>query len=160
LLVEGMLQRAWRTAKIGGPITIPTWRFNSKPGPGVMGYCGGADVIPGVPVTIGFNATIEEATLNLHDFCKQSRIFIETVTISTVELIQYIANTMGGAHWDPTSKRKAAAQALRDLEDSGGSPLQMEVNQRNLLHHELLSIVQALLRSPEVTLLRGLSIRS
>jgi hypothetical protein len=155
LLVERMLSQAWNAAKLGGPITIPTWRFTTRPGPGVVGYCGGAEILPGVPVSIGFNATLEQATLNLHDFCKQSRIIAGLTTISTVELVQYVSNTMGGAHWDPGSRRKSVSEELRRLDSGEDSPIPMLVNGRNLLHHEVLSLVQAVLGSPEIARLRA-----
>jgi hypothetical protein len=154
LLGEQMLQRAWKAAGMAGPITIPTWRFTTRPGPNVFGYCGGGDLLPGIPFSAGFNAYVERVTLSLHDFISQTRIIVEHVRVSTLELVQYFSNTMGGAHWDPGSTRKAVVEVLRNLEAQGGSPVPFLIGDRNMLHHEILSIAQALLASSELATLQ------
>ena len=87
-------------------------------------------------------------------FANGLEIQVGSVKVSTVQLVQYVANTLGGAHFDPEGKspksRKPVFDLLRRLEagEFGGLPFQ--VNDRNLLHHEMLSVAQVLIRSPEV----------
>jgi hypothetical protein len=98
------------------------------------------------------NATLKEVSLNLKNFCQRPRIQIGTVKVSAVELIQYVANTLGGAHFDPEGRspksRKPVFNLLRQIEAE--ADMNVLVNNRNLLHHEVLSIAQAVIRSPEV----------
>jgi hypothetical protein len=79
--------------------------------------------------------------------------------ISTMEVIKYVANTLGGAHFDPEGKssksQKPAFDLLRRLEAGEFRGLPFVVNARNLLHHEILSIGQVVIRSPEVARLRA-----
>ncbi|MFY9629183.1 MAG: hypothetical protein WAK03_13675 [Methylocystis sp.] len=158
LLVEESLAWAWRASGLGGSMTFKTWCIISTEGNDVIAYCGGGDVLPGMPFSACRNAKLAELSLNLHDFCKRTRIQIGKEKISTVQLIQYVANTLGGAHFDPEGKspksRKPAFDLLRRLEagEFGGLPLL--VNDRNLLHHELFSVAQALVRSPDVARLK------
>ena len=53
LLVESNLVRAWKALYIGGPIEIEAYCFASLPGRDSVGYCGGADILPGIPVSMG-----------------------------------------------------------------------------------------------------------
>ena len=82
-------------------------------------------------------------------------IQVGSVKVSTIQLVQYVANTLGGAHFDPEGKSPKSCKPLFDLlrrleaGEFGGLPFR--VNDRNLLHHEILSVAQALIRSPEVT---------
>jgi hypothetical protein len=149
LLVEDGLARAWRASGLGGPMTFATRCITSTQGDGVVAYCGGGDMLPGIPFAASRGAEFAELTLNLRYFSRRARIQVGSVEISTVELVKYVANTLGGAHFDPNSG-KPVFDLLRRLEagEFGGPPLL--VNDRNLLHHEMLSVAQVLIRSPEV----------
>jgi len=104
------------------------------------------------------NAVLAERTLDLGAFRQRPRVQIGTVKVSTVELIQYVANTLGGAHFDPEGKslrsRKPVFDLLRRLDAGAFNGLDLKVNGRNLLHHEILSVIETVLRSPEVLRLR------
>jgi len=158
LLVEDMLARAWRALALGGPMTFRTWCITSTQGDDVIAYCGGGELLPGVPFSVCRNAVLAERTLDLGAFRQRPRVQIGTVKVSTVELIQYVANTLGGAHFDPEGKslrsRKPVFDLLRRLDAGAFNGLDLKVNGRNLLHHEILSVIETVLRSPEVLRLR------
>ncbi len=155
LLVEDSLARAWRASRLGGPMTFKVRCITSTQGNDVVAYCGGGDLLPGIPFAASRNATFAELSLDLSAFCKRTRIQVGSVKVSTIQLVQYVANTLGGAHFDPEGKspksRKPLFDLLRRLEAGEFGGLPFRVNDRNLLHHEILSVAQALIRSPEVT---------
>jgi hypothetical protein len=154
LLVEDMLARAWRASGLGGPMMFRSWCITSTRGSDVIAYCGGGDLLPGIPFSAARNADLAELPLDLTAFRKRPRIQIGEVKVSTVELIQYVANTLGGTHFDPEGKslrsQKTVFNLLRRLEAGAINDLGLLVNARNLLHHELLSVAQVVIRSPEV----------
>jgi hypothetical protein len=154
LLMENMLARAWRASRLRGPITFRSWCITSTRGSDVIAYCGGGDLLPGIPFSAARNADLAELPLDLTAFRKRPRIQIGEVKVSTVELIQYVANTLGGTHFDPEGKslrsQKTVFNLLRRLEAGAINDLGLLVNARNLLHHELLSVAQVVIRSPEV----------
>jgi hypothetical protein len=150
LLVEEMLQRAWRTSGLGGPITFKTYCIVSTQGDDVVAYCGGGDLIPNIPISWGHNAHVAERTLNLKDFCRQTRIQIGTATASTIDIVKYVANALGGSHFDPDGKTARKFDLLRRIESGEIGQLFLQANNRNALHHELLSIAQSVTRSPQV----------
>lgn len=158
LLVDDHLVRAWKASGLGGPMIFKAWCIVSTEGKDVIAYCGGGDLLPGVPFSACQNAKLAESWLNLVDFCKRPRIQIGAVKVSTIQLVQFFANTLGGAHYDPVGKsaksRKPAFDLLRRLEAGEHGSFISQVNSRNLLHHELLSVAQAVIHSPEVAQLR------
>ena len=135
-------------------MTFKTWCITSTQGDGVIAYCGGGDVIPGIPISVCRNATLAELPLDLVAFRQRPRIQIGKVKVSTVQLIQYVANTLGGIHFDPEGKspksRKPVLDLLRRVETGEFPSFVSQVNRRNLLHHEILSVAQVVIRSPEV----------
>jgi hypothetical protein len=100
------------------------------------------------------NATLAERSVDLATFCRKPRIQIGAVKVSTVQLIQYVANTLGGSYFDPEGKspksRKPVFDLLRHVEAGEFPSFISQVNGRNLVHHELLSVGQVVIRSPEV----------
>jgi len=58
LLVEDMLARAWRALALGGPMTFRTWCITSTQGDDVIAYCGGGELLPGVPFSVCRNAVL------------------------------------------------------------------------------------------------------
>jgi hypothetical protein len=150
LLVDDLLGRAWKASQIGGPMTFKTWCIVSTQGDDAVAYCGGGDIIPGHSLSICWNARLEQRTLSLGDFRQRARIQIGNTKISTIELVQYVANTKGGAHFDPKSTHKPVFELLRRLEADELDGLPFQINGRNMLHHEILSIGQAVAKSPEV----------
>jgi hypothetical protein len=154
LLVEGMLARGWKTSGLGGPVTVRAWCVDSMQGDGAVAFCGGGDLLPGIPFSACFNATLAERSLDLGAFCQKARIQVGTVKISTIELVQYVSNTLGGTHFDPTGRspksRKPAFDLMRKLDTGALAGITMVLNGRNLIHHEVLSVAQVLIKSPEV----------
>jgi hypothetical protein len=153
LLVEGLLIRAWKLIGIGGPITLRAQCIVSSEGSDVVAYCGGADMLPNISFAVGRNARTAEKSLNLQDYLNSTRIRVGETEVSTKVLIQYVANTRGGAHYESGSKRKPEYELLADLESGKIPGPAIRINNRNPLHHEILSIAQAILRSPEVSYL-------
>ena len=114
-------------------------------------------MLPNIPFSACRNATLEDKTLDLDSYCRSPRIQVGNVKISTVEIIQYVANALGGSHLDPSgnASKRPKADILRRLEagEIEGPPLR--VNNRSLLHHEILSLAQTVTRSPQVATLRA-----
>jgi hypothetical protein len=157
LISEEMLQRAWGTSGLRGPVTFRTSAITSTCGDDVIAYCGGGDILPGVPFSVGRNATLEERILNLKNFYRQTRIQIGTETASTNDIIKYVANALGAAHFDPSGKAAHKYDLLQRIEAGEVGQLPFLVNDRNPLYHEILSIAQAVVRSPQVAELLGWS---
>lgn len=163
LLVEGNLVRAWRASGIGGPIQMMAYCFASPPGLEAIGFCGGGDVLPGVPMSMGWgDIRLKLKNLNIHAFLNEPCVCAKGLRITRRELVQYIANTKGGTHYDAQGlsprSQNAKFSLLRELEEKGLAGLGIKTNDRNLVHHELLSITQSLLRSAEVQRLRTMTV--
>jgi hypothetical protein len=150
LLSEGMLQRAWLASGLGGPMTFRTY-FITKAGNDAVAYCGGGDVIPNLSFSACHNAELEERTLNLRDFCQQTRIRIGKEKTSTTDIIKYVANALGATHFDPTGRAARKYDLLRRIEAGEvGQLFISKINDLNPLYHEVLSIAQAVTRSPQI----------
>jgi len=157
LLSEEMLQRAWLAAGLRGPITFKTY-FIARAGDDAVAYCGGGDVIPNVPFSVCRNAELEERVLNLRDFCRQPRILIGAEKASSFDIIKYVSNALGGTHFDPAGKAARKYDFLRRIEAGEiGQLFISHIGDRNLLYHEVLSIAQAVTRSPQIEELLGWS---
>lgn len=95
--------------------------------------------------------------VNISVFLKQPSFVIRGTTINREEVIKYVANKLGGAHYD--SKRKIAGDtskitlehkyALMDMVHNG-----MIVASKDAIYYELLSIGQTLINSRDVCQLR------
>jgi len=92
---------------------------------------------------------------------EKAALGLGTTKVSTVELVQFVANTLGATHFDPEGKppksHKGHFDLLRDVEAGKIGNLGVLVNNRKLLHHEVLSIAQAVIRLPEVARLSAWS---
>jgi len=161
LLVDDWLVRAWKASGLRGPITLRRWCITAIKGEDAVAYCGGGDLLPGQSFSACHNAEILERSLNLRDFCHRPCIQVGSTKVSTVQLIQYVSNTRGGTHFDPEGiskkSQKPAFNLLRQLEAGELGGPSILVNSRNLLHHEVLSVAQAVLRSPEVAQFEGMA---
>lgn len=73
--------------------------------------------------------------------------------------MQYVADTKGAAHYDPhvrsARSKSAIFTLLGELEQDGFAGLSIKVNDRNLVHHELYSIIRPLRHSPQVQHLKA-----
>jgi hypothetical protein len=160
LLSEEMLQRAWLASGLRGPMTFKTYCITNA-GNDAVAYCGGGDIIPNVPLSICHNAQLEERVLNFKDFCRQPRILVGKEKASTSDIIKYVANALGAAHFDPTGKAARKYDLLRRIEaGESGQLFVSQINDRNLLYHEVLSIAQAVVRSPQIKELSDWSARN
>jgi hypothetical protein len=78
----------------------------------------------------------------LHTYLAEKTMIIEGIPISRNDLVQFVANKLGGAHFD-TDSQKPSEKALRALQ-------QFEVMNRPAAMHEILSYGQQLARSPSI----------
>ena len=156
LLADNSLANAWKASGIGGPMIFDVWSIAST-GPGkVVAFCGGGDILPNTPFSACRNAKLERKSIDLKTFCSSARIQVDNVRISTVELVRFVANVLGGVHFDLDGKsaKKAKAKILSKILSGEIQGVPVKPNDRNLLHHEILSIAQAVVRSPQVVQLR------
>lgn len=156
LLADDALIQAWRLSKIGGPMTFSTMCISEvKPGP-VLAFCGGGDLIPNVPFSVCRGASLERKTLEWKTFCNSTRIQVDQTKISTVELVRFVANSLGGVHFDQNGKaaKKEKGAILNKLASGELIGVPIQISGRNNLHHEILSIAQSVIRSPQVAMLR------
>ena len=106
----------------------------------MVAYCGGGELLPGIPFSAAHGAETAELTLDLDAFRKRARIQVGDVKISTVQLVKYVANTLGGSHFDPgksikLNHKSRSSTCSADLR-AGEIPFFIShVNGRNLLHH-------------------------
>lgn len=70
LLVDGFLAQAWKASGLGGSMTFRAKCITSRQGNDVVAYCGGGDLLPGVPFSAARNATLAELALDLAAFCQ------------------------------------------------------------------------------------------
>jgi hypothetical protein len=155
LLVDDNLVRAWRASRLGGPIVVEANCFSAPPDSSAVAFCGGAEILPGVPVSISWgDVDLVKKRLNLKDFLNSACIYFKGTAISRHNLIKYVANTKGGSHYDPggvSPKSQAKKfEILRTLENEGMSGLEVAMNGRNPVHHELASVIQSIISSPEL----------
>lgn len=153
LLCQEGVQRAWKATGLGGPVMVSAMCIDTYR-PDAVVFCGGGDVLPGMTFSTAHNATLKQKTLNLTDYINRPCAILGGVKISTWELVMFVANNLGGSHYDPqgkSSKVKAAYEALRRFE-TGNTPglFISAVNGVNQTHHELLSISQTILASREI----------
>ncbi len=150
LLIDENLPKAWSMLGRGGPIVVEGSGFKSPPDKDVVAFCGGAEVLPEIPTSIGWgNAEIVHKIFNLKDFLTSACISVRGTTIRRRDVVKYVANTRGGTHYDPRP-RKAPFEILRELESNGLTGLIVDINGRNLVHHELASVIKAVLDSQQV----------
>ena len=80
---------------------------------------------------------------------------------STTDIIKYVANALGAAHFDPTGKTAHKYDLLRRIEAGElGQLCVSQINDRNLLYHEVLLIAQIVIRSPQIKELLDWSARN
>jgi len=53
LLIDGNLARAWEASGISGRIETRPWCFCAAPSQDAIAFCGGADILPGKPLSFG-----------------------------------------------------------------------------------------------------------
>jgi len=92
--------------------------------------------------------TLEPRSFPLSHFRESPCIIIMGELILRRELILYIANKCGGAHWDPSrTESKEIERKFQSLDSATG---QIALAGKAAPYHELLAIGQSLARSPDV----------
>ena len=171
LLVQQQLHRAWNLAGFDGKlqITASSLKETLKIIPKekiIFAAAGGAfykDVaIRGALVIDKANLTeseisaidsagFPEETSVLHEFVEAPCIVAEGQVISRRTLINYVANALGGAHYDPKRDRKKTGKVFSLLDRAA---TKFEFEDKNLVYFELLAIGQSIAKSRDVENLR------
>lgn len=89
----------------------------------------------------------------LSEFLKQVSFIIEGQRINREEVIKYVANKLGGAHYDSrrdVNKELEAKYILMDKAQEG----RIIVAEKNVIYYELLSIGQRIVNSDDIRTLR------
>jgi hypothetical protein len=84
-----------------------------------------------------------EIKQNLTDFTNSPCVIVDGITISRVQLVKYVANKLGGAHFDETRDKM-----YQELLDRVGKTY--TIAGKKGVYFELLSIGQALVKSPDI----------
>jgi hypothetical protein len=87
----------------------------------------------------------------LSEFLASPAVVVEGVPVNRRNVIQYVANKLGGAHFDVRRKKDEEAYRLLDKVINT-----FEITERRSVYFELLSIGQALAQSSDAKKLRGL----
>jgi len=166
-LVEGQLLKAWHNAGLSGQPEVLAPTLNKRLTVSSLNAvrfaaAGGADY-KGMIVALVFEsdealtqAQIKkiselgppESKQTLTEFANSACMIVEGTPINRLELIKYVANKLGGAHYD--SKREKEYQRL--LDHVGRT---YTVAGKNGIYFELLSTGQRLVRSPDIENLRN-----
>jgi hypothetical protein len=174
LLVEGLLQRAWKAAGFAREPSIHTHTLESLLAgrlvkvDGVLyaSACGGeygagqvsSLVIVNYELTEGERKALQAASVlqevvRLNEFSNAACILTQKTRVSRHALIKYVANKMGGAHLDHKRSKSAAAEERAYVALDAVMAERTKLLDKNLVYYELLSIGQALVRSPEIVAL-------
>jgi len=98
----------------------------------------------------------ENIPVKISSFLRQPSFIVDGILINREEVIKYVANKLGGKHYDSTRKKNSKSQVSLDdkysLLDSVHS--KMQFLDKNSIYYELLSIGQFLNDSPDVQRLR------
>lgn len=86
-----------------------------------------------------------EHLFSLREFVEGGSLYLEGRTIKRRELIKYVANKLGGAHWDPSRRRGDEAFTILDRNDGV-----FRMFGKNAIYYELLSIGQLVATSPDI----------
>lgn len=164
LLVEGDLQQAWKRIGFNGQpriiasslskavATIPNKRIKFASAGGAN--YGGVEVRGTVMVDYAMKEDelqrvyalgVPEEEFGLVNFVKSPCMIIEGRLVSRHNLVKYVNNKLGGAHFDPQRKKVKAIIHLLDTvaED-------VEIAGKNSVFWELLSVGQALVGSEDL----------
>ena len=91
---------------------------------------------------------VQNKEFPLSRFLSSPAVVIDGMPVSREEIILYVANKLGGAHFDPSRNTEKAKEKKFALLDSHRSSLR--ISETNAVFFELLSIGQALLGSKDV----------
>jgi hypothetical protein len=168
LLVQGELKRAWKLAGFSSEPRIVASTVRSVldliPKPRIIFASAGGAHYKGVEVCGMFvvvemtddeKANLEargpgDKELSLKDFIASPCLVVEGETVSRHMLVKYIANTQGGAHFDPRRDDTHEGALFRKLDTAAKL---FHVSDKSGVYFELLSVGQALVRADDIRLL-------
>jgi len=166
LLVEGVLQRAWKAAGLDKEpsITASTlepilnrfpldkltfaaaggarYRGAELRGALIANYAFSPD-----EVRKGFEDGLPSATTGLRAFTEAPCIVVNGELVSRRILVQYVANKLGGAHLDQTRGATAKERLYRLLDQARREIMLLD---KPAVYFEVLSMGQALVASPDI----------
>lgn len=94
-------------------------------------------------------------TLTLNDFIESICIVVDSTLISRRELIKYIANKLGGTHYDPSrASSRVEDSILIEKYKKLDEMVENKICDLKLVYFEFLSITQALLSSDDIKKMR------
>lgn len=96
------------------------------------------------------SAGFPEEILSLHEFVEATCVVAEGQLISRRTLINYVANALGGAHYNTKRDRKKTGKDFSVLDRAAQN---FEFEDKNLVYFELLAIGQAIVNSRDVEML-------
>jgi len=157
--------RAWRLAGVGGKPTVLAPRvefFLNHPQRGriqllVAGggeyagaFCALALMNAGnTPLQLAQATNPMEHPFHFREFCRSASIVLDHIVVRRAEVVSYVANKLGGAHFDAKRSGKLANKfkALDQQADRLAVSAVPAVKQKNAVFFELLSIGQLVARS-------------
>ncbi len=168
LLIEGDLNKVWKILGFSEKIYVVAPRaeffLEMKDSYKIDFILSGGGIYQGVIAVLAMHNKGKEAVnlpshinpieykFTLSQFINSTSIFVENISISRGELIQYVANKLGGVHID-FSRKGRLAQKLETLDRNierfqfkGIPPLRG----KNTVYFELLSIGQLLSNSADI----------
>lgn len=89
----------------------------------------------------------EEQTIGLHAFVNSPCIVARGLAISRTTVVQYVANKLGGAHFDERRSMADIERGFSILDDLSST---LRLGSKDAVYFELLSIGQRLVASPDV----------
>ncbi|MBK8904256.1 MAG: hypothetical protein IPM53_23960 [Anaerolineaceae bacterium] len=171
LLVQKQLHQAWNLAGFDGRLQITTSSLKETlsiiPKEKIIFAASGGALYKDVAVRGALvidKSNLSEAELNainlagfpeeilsLHEFVEATCVVAEGQPISRRTLINYVANALGGAHYDTKRDRKKTGKDFSVLDRAAQN---FEFEDKNLVYFELLAIGQAIANSRDVEMLR------
>ena len=110
-----------------------------------------------IPIPLSRDINPIEYRFTLGEFLQSTGIYMSGLCVSRREVVQYVANKLGGAHLD--FKRSGKLKEKFETLDRGADRLQIEgvpkPAGKNAVYFELLSIGQLFAQSPAATELRA-----
>ena len=165
LIVQGELFKVWRELELDGKpkVTAPRVEYFLTPAnkKRIVFVVAGGGKYQGLeialvilnrgsaPIEAPPDANPQEHEFSLAKFARSTSIYVKGVKIRRQEIIQYVANKLGGAHVDHRRRGKLAKKFEALDESIGlfqvqGAP---EISGKNSVYFELLSIGQLLAHS-------------
>ena len=166
LIAEGELQRAWKAAGLAREPEIPAFVIPEiftvfDPARLLCATAGGA-IHKGIQaagmVMVDYSAPqaqleqhralgLPQATLGLRAFSEGECVKVRSGSLNRRQLVKYVANRLGGAHFDGKRGKAHEEQLFAELDESSS---RMRIVDKPVTYFELLSIGQALALAPDL----------